>query len=126
MPEREKKKKPSSALNFFFVLDLALPGYQWGAPVGQLSRERLGFREIKAAVPRSGFGDRELDREADSLSQHESPQAEGITQLSTSGPGMLGEGDSQGAPASCGLDQKVISKATLHEGRLSGHLRSFL
>lgn len=85
-----ERKKFSSALNFFFVLDLALPGYQWGAPAAHSSRQCLVFREIKAAVPRSGFGDRELDKEAASLSQHESLQAEGITQLSTSGPGMLG------------------------------------
>lgn len=68
----------------------------------------------------------ELDKAAASLSQHESLQAEGITQLSTSGPGMLGQGHSQGASDHYGLEQEVMSKATLREGRPSGHLRSLL
>lgn len=84
------------------------------------------FREIKAIYLRLGFGDIELNKEAASLSQHESPHAEGVTQLSTSGPGMLGQGHSQGVSDPYGLEQEVISKATLREGRPSGHLRSFL
>lgn len=68
----------------------------------------------------------ELDKEAASLSQHESSQAEGITQLSTSGPGMLGQSHSQGASDPYGLEREVTSKATLREGRPSGHLRSLL
>lgn len=55
----------------------------------QPPRQSLVFRELKAAFPRLGFGDRESRKEAAFLSQHESPEAAGSTQLSASGPGML-------------------------------------